>query len=555
MKKFIYKISLLTCFLALASCDKDLEDINTNPNKPTEVRTPGLFNGTSRDLMTRTRGAFPSGRMALPWVQYSAQRNYTAEDRYQYREGVNNSLYRDIYLAVKGYKEIIDIVENPVNKVKVGAWGDPKNQVAAARIMIAYAQLQAVDNYGDVPYYSYGTKDPDFEAMTLTTDNEKSTPKFAPQEKIYRDLMKELKEAVAMMNLNAGNVFAEGDNLFKTPEKLKRFANSLRLKIATRVKNVPELSAEATNHIAEALQSGVMQGNEDSVIQFFQNDKINPAPFYSSAFIDNRNDFAITNTFVELLKGEEHKAGANPFKSVGIADPRLFKMATPVKNVYKGESVNVRFYINPLDPSFPSIEVGNYQETEASGYTGFPIGIKDGFTGSQRGVSSQFSSNIYLANAGEVIMEYAEVAFLVSEAKGWDDTEYKKGVEASMARWKVPAADIANYVSKLPAANEKTVRTQKYIALFMQPNEAWAEYRRTGFPQTLLLPGETHKLNKKGPNDETEYVFEVFNGLTNLPERFNYPTDMNLVNKANKDAAAARMGGDKMNTKLIWAKK
>ncbi|MDM1346197.1 SusD/RagB family nutrient-binding outer membrane lipoprotein [Myroides marinus] len=555
MKKFIYKVSLLTCFLALASCDKDLENINVDPNKPTEVRTPGLFNGTSRDLMVRTRGAFPSGRMALPWVQYSSQRNYTAEDRYQYREGVNNSLYRDIYLAVKGYKEIIDIVENPLNKAKIAAWGDPKNQIAAARIMIAYAQLQAVDNYGDVPYYSYGTKDPDFEAMTLTTGNEITTPKFAPQEKIYRDLMKELKEASEMINLNAGNVFAEGDNLFRTPLKLKRFANSLRLKIATRVKGVTELSSEAQKHIAEAIQSGVMEGNADSVIQFFQNDKINPAPMYSSAFIDNRNDFAITNTFVELLKGEEHKAGTNPFKAIGQTDPRLFKMAAPVKNVYKGESVNVRFYVNPLDPSFPSIELANYSETDASGYTGFPIGIKDGVTASQRGVSSQFSANIYLANAGEVIMEYAEVAFLLSEVKGWDDAEYKKGVTASMQRWNVPNADITSYVGKLPAANEQTVRTQKYIALFMQPNEAWAEYRRTGFPKTLLLPGENHKLNKKGPNDETEYTFEVFNGLTDLPERFNYPTDMNLINKTNKDAAAQRMGGDKMDTKLIWAKK
>lgn len=52
----MYKISLLACVIAFVSCDKDLEDINVNPNKPLEVPTGGLFNKANKDLMTNTRG-------------------------------------------------------------------------------------------------------------------------------------------------------------------------------------------------------------------------------------------------------------------------------------------------------------------------------------------------------------------------------------------------------------------------------------------------------------------------------------------------------------------
>ncbi|AJA67905.1 SusD/RagB family nutrient-binding outer membrane lipoprotein [Myroides odoratimimus] len=562
MKKYIYKMSLLACFMAFVSCDKDLETINENPNLPKEVRTNGLFNGANKDLMTKTRGGFPSGRMALPWVQYSAQRNYTAEDRHQFRVGVNNSLYRDIYLAVKNYKEIIDIVDDPKNAARVATYGDPANQKAAARIMIAYAQLQAVDMYGDVPYYSYSTEDDDFQGMTLTQEGEIATPKFAPQEKIYKDLMKQLKEAADEINMNASNVFNSGDFLFGSPLKLKKFANSLRLKIANRVKGV---IPEANAHLDElkANLDFLMQSNNDNVAQKFQNDKVNPAPFYRAGFIDKRNDFSPTNIFVEMLKGESKVAHKNPFD--GIVDPRLYRMVAPTTQLLDvkkedgtivKEEVAVDFLNNSV--SVPSIELGNYIDRDGENglkfYQGMPIGIQDELAGGQADYASQFSAEVYKADYEEVLMEYAEVAFILAELGIDTENNYKNGIKASMERWKVNASAINDYLSKVGSSSLEKIMTQKYIALYMQPYEAWAEYRRTKFPKNLLLPGQSHDLIV--PEKEvTSYVFESLKGLNDLPERLEYPTDMNLVNKNNKDAAAARMGGDKMDTKLIWAKK
>lgn len=555
MKKYIVQLAVLISSLLCLSCTNDLEQINNNPNQPLEVTTNGLFNNTNKDLMMKTRSGMPSGRMALPWIQYSAQRNYTAEDRYQFRGEVNNSLYTDLFLAVKGYKRIIDILADPLNKEKIITYGDPANQLAAARIMIAYTQLQLVDMYGDVPYYSYGTKDGDFQAMTLGTDNEIATPKFASQDKIYADLMKELKEAANSINMNAPTVFTSGDFLFGTPLKLKKFANSLRLRIANRVK---EVLPEAKQQIAEltANLDYLMQSNEDNVGQIFQNDRVKPAPFYNDAFILKRNDFSPANTFVELLKGESKTTHPNPF--AGIVDPRLYKMVAPVSQLGKDDNgketeVTLTFYYDASNP-VPSVEKGDYVDRTPNFYQGMPVGIIDAYTGSQTDYASQLGGSVYKPDATEILMEYAEVAFILAEL-GIDPQEnYKKGIKASMQKWKVSETESENYLAKVVEANEENILTQKYIALFLQPYEAWAEYRRTKYPKTVLIPGQSHELLAPGPQQQKEYTFTPLNGLHDLPERITYPNNLNLINKANKDAAAAKMGGDEMSTKLIWAK-
>lgn len=556
MKKYTFSWALVVLLFLVTSCDSDLEQINIDPNKPLEVTTNGLFNNTNRTLMTNTRRGMPSGRMALPWVQYSAQRNYTAEDRYQFRGEVNNSLYKNIFLAVKGYKEIIDIVTNPANEAKVKTYGDPANQLAAARIMIAYAQLQLVDMYGDVPYYSYGTKDADFQAMTLGTASEIATPVFAPQEKIYTDLMQELKDAAASLNMNADQVFSSGDFLFGSPLKLKKFANSLRLRIANRLKDVlpsaREHIADLSSHVEE-----LMQSNDDNVGQAYQNDRVRPSPFYFDAFIDKRNDFSPANTFVELLKGESKTKRTNPF--AGVLDPRLFKMVAPISQLLKDEDsgkeveTTLAFFYDSSKAA-PCIEKNDYVDRTADFYYGMPIGVTDDYTGSQADYASQFSGMIYNADHTEILMEYAEVAFILAELGINPQENYKNGIRASMQKWQVTTTDQDTYLAQVNTVNLENILTQKYIALYMQPYEAWAEYRRTNYPKTLLLPGETHELRVPGPQKQTEYTFVPFFGLTDLPARITYPTDLNLINKANKDAAAARMGGDQMNTKLIWAK-
>lgn len=526
MKKlFISILSITALLITTVSCDDQLEQININPNSPeiTDVPAYGVFNNAVSALMTNSRGSFSSGRMTLPWVQYSAQRNYTEEDRFQFRQATNQSLYLDYYLSAQDFKTVIDLNTNPKTKTANADYGDNNNQIAAARVMLAYTFLQLVDAYGDVPYYSYGSKDPDFQALQL--DKGILKPKFASQVKIYTDLMKELKEAAAMVVTSKSSVFTRGDKLFGTPAKLVKFANSLRLRIATRVKGVVP-GAEA--HITEAITSGVMTSNSDNVGLKYQNDLINPSPFYRDFYISNRTDFAISNTFVDLLKGNRGIFGV---------DPRLQK------------------YAAPITASKNSVRDNTYTETDdLTKYVGMPYGITSAQAAGQRTNTSYWSYNVLKKDYTEILMEYSEVAFLVSESKGWSAPEYQAGVRASMERWGVSTSKINDYINALPAPNQANVITQKYIALFMQPYEAFAEYRRTRFPNTLLQPGGTYALNNP-VGTTTTYTFIALNSLNGMPERFTYPVNLQQLNGANVEAAATAIGGDKLNTKLIWAKK
>lgn len=527
MKKlFISILSIAALLATTVSCSDGLEEINRNPNEPEIEDIPafGFFNDASESLMTDSRGDFSSGRMALPWLQYSAQRNYTEEDRFQFREVTNKALYTNYYLTAQDYKTVIDLNTNPATIAKNAAYGNTNNQIAAARVMLAYTFLQLVDAYGDVPYYSYGNNDPDFQALKLKEGILK--PKFASQQKIYADLLKELKEAVAMV-VPTETVFSRGDNLFQgDAEKLIKFANSLRLRIGTRVKGVVP---GAETHIAEAIAGGVMTSNADNVGITYEKNDVNPSRFYKSFYVDNRTDFAIANTFVDLLKGNLGTFGV---------DPRLQK------------------YASPITANKAAVKIAAYEETDdLTKYVGMPYGITSALTAGQRAGTSFWSSNVLKQDYTEILIEYSEVEFLLSENNGWDNTHYQNGVKASMERWGVAAEKITAYLATLAPANEENVISQKYIALFMQPYEAFAEYRRTGYPSTLLQPGGTYKLNKPLKDGTTTYTFVALNNLTSMPERFTYPVNLQQLNGANVAAAAENIGGDELSTKLIWAKK
>lgn len=512
----------LGLILLTVSCTNQLEETNINPNSPSinDITSYGLFNNANKAVMNASRGDFSSGRMALPWVQYSAQRNYTEEDRFQYRVATGNSFYSDHYLVAQDYKTILDLNTNPATVGITSAYGNTNNQIAAARIMLAYTFCQLTDAFGDVPYYSYGNTDPDFQALAL--DKGILKPKFASQTKIYTDLMKELKEASEMIVLDE-DVFIDGDFLFQDPVKMKKFANSLRLRIANRVKAVIPAAA---GHISDAIASGVMTSNADTVGLKYENTDVFPSPFYRSFFISNRNDFAMTNTFVDLLKGNLGNFGV---------DPRLQK------------------YAAPITANKAAIKDKSYVETsDLTKYRGMPYGLTSAQTASQTPNTSLWSYNVLKKDYTEILMEYSEVEFLLSENNGWNDTNFQNGVRASMERWGVDDTAITTYLSTLPVANQANVLNQKYIALFMQPYEAWAEYRRTGFPDTLLKPNASYATNNPLPDGALTYTFEPLNGLTDLPTRLKYPTNSPQLNGTNYAAAVSSMGPDLLTTKLIW---
>ena len=514
------------------SCQTDFEEINTNPNRPQQALPTALFNGSTKLFLKNTRNYTTSGMMFRSWMQYTAQDTYTKESRFLYRDYAGDYLWRYPYQVAGGYKDIIDLNTDPKTKELMATYGKSENQIAAARIMLAYTFALLVETFGDVPYYSYGSPNPErFQALQL---EKYISPVYATQKEIYTDLLKELKEAAAQI-VSDSYVFKEGDYIFETPDKMRRFANSLRLRLAIRLKDVSdtELRTLAQQSIDE-LKAGtsVMQSEADTVELQFDSDDTNPAPIYKEYFVSNRVDYSPSNSFVQLLKGQRGNFGV---------DPRLQKYFAP-KGLTKYQARD-----------------GRYTESDnLNDYIGMPYGLDESMADFQfkSGVAvSFFSSRILQPNYAEVFMEYSEVCFLLSEANGWDNTWYKKGVEASMKKWGVADTKITNFLNTIPAANQENVLTQKYIALYMNPNEAWAEYRRTGYPHTLIKVNEETDLNIPTEAGQTKYRFEsLVADLTDIPERLFYPVAYKVINEANYQKAleSMQMTTDILTKRLIF---
>ena len=519
----ITAIITISCFI---SCSNDIENINENPNSPETVLPNLVFNSATRELMSARRNTFAAGRLTLPWMQYWGQNAYADEDRYDYREGTGENHYTDTYKIGTDLKVIIDLNTNEETRVQAATVGNNENQIAAARIMIAYNFHQATDFFGDIPYYSYGSDDPDFQALNV---DEVFSPVFASSEKIYADILKELRESADMINVEE-SVFNSGDQIFDGDAvKWKKFANSLILRVANRLRNVD--LATATAAINAALADGVMESNDDNAAQAYDVADATASPLWRD-FI-NRNDFGVAAPFIRVLKGEVGDFGP---------DPRLFEMAAPTTALIE------------------EVKGDSYERTENfNDYTGIPYAFQ--LANFLPFVTFTWpSSNILKPDYSEMIMEYAEVEFIISEHNGFSQENYENGVRASMERWGVDDAAVTEFVDALPAATQETVLNQKYVASYMQPHNAYAEYRRTGFPNTLISVGEEVTLPSiqvaslpEDTEDPETYIFVPRVDINDLPTRLRYPQILQSLNGENRASAVSKLSdGDTVESKLFW---
>ncbi|MBF0596569.1 SusD/RagB family nutrient-binding outer membrane lipoprotein [Faecalibacter rhinopitheci] len=537
--KLINKLVLFTLLGAsvgtLTSCDNDLLAINTNENNPEIVPTSTIFNGANRYLMNYTRDGWWSARMSLPWMQYSSQNNYLEEDKYQYRDAQTSNGWTYLYRAANNYKDIIQRCEDPATTVQMSAYGNIQNQIATSRIMLAYTFDNLVTHFGDIPYWSYGQKNnPRFQALQIDAY---TVPAYATQEEIYADLLNELKAAADQI-VEGGSI--SGDNIYNgDASKWKKFANSLRLRIANRLK---DKMPAAQTHISEAIAGGVFSNNDESATHKFGTADAEGNPFWKLFYVDNRTDFYVNQTFVELLKGEKGSYGL---------DPRLFELVAP-----KGLTFT---QYKTTDKWYKSVDDGGYGlvEGDLNNYTGMPYGqpTVDTYYGLSSNVNF-FSHNYKKINKAEVLMDYAEVEFILAELNGWSQANYIAGVRANMEYWEVKPEMIEAYIANLPAANQEHVMNQKYIALLGNADEAWNEYRRTGYPNTsiLLMPGETNTR----PNGTTYVFTPLMSGnviATDIPGRVRYPIGQQTLNRVNWTEASSRLSnGDEINSKLYFAR-
>ncbi len=514
IKKLFF--ALLALPVLLTGCDKEFDEINKSPNSTTSVPTPYIMTYAQRELGFYLYDVWRSGRQSSIACQHLAQRNYTSEDRYLFRQEVTDGFFRNTYFITQSFQDIINLNTNEATKGNMAAYGDNSVQIATAKLMQIWAIELLAETFGDVPY-TQAWQAPDI-----------VMPAYDKQSDLFPKLLADAKTAVDA--IKAGNKgWTSGDVIFGGDlDKWVAFGNSLRLRIALRMSNV---KADWKTTAKAIINEGVMASNDDNaIIQFTGPGAPNEAPFYNGFIVGKRNDFTLTKQFVGLLAGvnDTDKGYTNPF--AGLEDPRF--------KVYIGES--------------------NYTTGRK---TGVPYGMLDAATGGFVNANSATVINmtrqplplLIQPNFWSTFLDYPTVCFMKSEVNDFDKVNLEEGIRASLEMWgaEVDEDYIDEVLARYDAANaegkKEIVLTQKYIHLFAQSFEAWAEYRRTGYPKSIVKPNEV-------TYNGVKFVTANDTG-TDIVPRLKYDTNEYTLNADNVKAAATSIGGDAYNTKLWWAKK
>lgn len=472
----------LTAFLSIAiSCTDNFEEINTSPTLITEemVRVDGLLTRVQK-LATF---AIPGFNRIAEFAGNTSLQDSGYPFQIQDYGGYYNGFYTS-YLV--NMNELIRLTAE-----------DPKlsNKNAIAKIYTVWLWQNLTDRFGDVP----------FSEMSKSQDDIILQPKYDTQESIYRQLFTTLKEATAQLSNDAAQEsFGDADLIFKgSVDSWIRFANSLRLRMALRVRYADQ--ALAQENIDDVIGQPLITENS-------QNASLLSEPS-TSAIEDNRSpiyNYILDNYSNALVPGF-------PYMEL------LYTKNDPRLTIYFNESASGIYRGRPVNLESPQ-EKERFNQDDVS-YLG------DYFRG------STFTFNIITA---------AEVNFLRAEAALFglsgenEQSLFQDGIQDAMLMYAVSQNDIDTFLASegtLTGTDEeklKQIIDQKYIALFYQSDEAWSEYRRTGYPLIWIGSGLTST-----------------GGI--MPRRLTYPNEEYVKNATKVTEAAGRLqGGDVLVSRVWW---
>lgn len=516
MKKIFVVPFLIIVILTLDSCDKNFEEINTNPILATTLDPVYLFSGAQQASAIPTyhyHGEIVQ-QIITPYggVVEGGNRNTVIEAN-------ANATFNTLYTGpIRNLTDVINTLkDNP----------DKTNLYNMARIWRAYCYQILVDTYGDVPYSEAGRG---FIESTYL-------PKYDDQKAIYEDLLNEYQQATDALDtakdIVKGDLFYQGDI-----PKWKKLGNSLLLRTAMRYTKVDEVKAKAMAAKAVDLaRGGVMTSNDDNA--FIQFNAIFTNGTSSALLSTERANYYVGKPFVDFLKttndprlpyiAVKYEAPGNPLETAGAADT------------------------NPADQE--GMPYG-YDENSIAAAPGFPGKIGSAFKYSQYN-----RSTVMRIDAPEFFVTYSQTQLLLAEAfiRGYITTGdpksyYEAGIKGHMTQTALygvtlnitPAQQdvylLQTEVAFDPARAFEQINEQYWVASFRNWAEAWSNFRRSGYPQLppVNFPGEDPSVDA---GDAGGFI-----------HRLTYPLREKSVNTANVNEAITRIGGDNLGIRIFWDK-
>jgi len=502
---------------ALFSC-KDLTVLNQNPNGINPLTAnPNLVMST---VLTETGKSFVNlGYQDMAGVMQHTQKDGWSGSHNSYEWGGSQS-WASYYDILRNNQYVYD------RSVSLN-WEMHQGISLVIKSMM-FGLI--TDLWGDAPY-SAALKGAD--GGTANT-----FPAYDSQEAIYTGILADLEKANTLLSKNAveytstpgtADVYYQGN-----PTKWRKLANSLMLRFYMRISTKkPDVAKAGIEKImANAVQYPIITAIADDAAMPFagnSNDDSWPANAVYDASASNYRRLKMAATFVNKLlelKDPRIAVWANKVQIPLVVDANLPKGTDRIENGKRLLS--------------PDKVVGRDVNTNPD-YVGLPTGLIGGASYNLSPTAEQAANNphvswlndIYKQAKGPLLrsrmMSAAEVRFILAEAalKGWSvagaaKTHYEAGVKASLDTWGTTAA-YATYMTQKGVAYDGTLKQiieQKWISSWTAAQEAWFDYRRTGFPELTVGPASIRKV---------------------LPVRFYYMLDERNLNKINTEAAMSKL--------------
>jgi hypothetical protein len=506
--------------LCQVSCTKNYPNINTDRNTiatigPAEL--PFLFARAEKEATPSIWNyQVAQNLFADQYAQYFAcTATYFPSDRLNIRMDWVGAAFNPIYTDVVPQLQSIFEAADPSSP-----------EYALANVLWVLVFHRVTDYWGPIPYFNAGVPG--------------NTVPYDPQDKIYDDFFKKLDAAAAVLKANtSAKPFGNFDIIYAGDvNKWLKFTNTLRLRLALRISKVDPTRAQTEAEAAVADGVLTTSPDEDAYVK-------------RSLTGDDNNGLSI------------------------MSDWNEFRMSASMESVLKG-------YQDPRMPVYflPAQRTGTY-EGERNGLTSTQLTQSVNLHDANSHVGPRWASPSYGGNADYLstpqnVMAVAEAYFLRAEGAllGWNmgggstaQQLYELGITNSMKQWGITdAAAISAYINSTntpiapndflnsppvtnipvkwgatPAVQNEQIALQKWLAMFPDGMEAWADYRRSRY---LKLYDVANSENPDITDTHTQWI-----------RRIPFLLSETQNNKAAVEAAVPLLNGpDKITTPLWWDK-
>ena len=517
MKSLTRIILPAVALFVAGGCTKNFEELNTDPNSVTVNNYNPGYNLTRSQLEFTGNYDFSyeTWRVNIIYagtmMQQLANSSWYAGDKYLQNDAWASSYFE---MAYKDHvKYVVDLLEITKGKSQFA------NLYQIGRIMRVLIFHRITDIYGDAPYFEAGSG---YYKRVFT-------PKYDRQQAIYADMLKELEEAAAALDVNKDKPGAADLIYRNAPNSIqlwKRFAYSLMLRLGMRLTKVDASAAKTWTEKAYA--GGLLQSNADNAYIIHDATGGRNTVNRNSNILSGEwnatgsGEVFLSKTFVDFLKNN--------------GDPRL-QYFSKVKGSGSTVPADQKGLPNGFDQNGGATDVSH-----APGYSGSINNF------------STIRSEIFLRLDGPTfLLTYAQTELLLTEAakRGWSvgataQAHYNNGVRAAMEQLTqynplaaVTTTQVNDYLAAHPYADNTgfdQINTQYWAASFLDWYETWANWRRSNFPS--LVP--------------VNYPGNATGGQ--IPRRMLYPATEASANSANYSEAISNQGANSLTARVWWDK-